>query len=140
MSAHEDAQEFLNRLSRCIPRSFYSRLDAMQKGYCFVLGYLIRAKDDVCAGELSEKLNVSSARISALLNRMEQCGYVKRFASESDGRRTVVRITPEGEKYITDLREQTLKRIEKLLDTMSREDLETYISLSDKIRDALEEE
>ncbi len=139
MASREEAQEFLSRLYSCIPRSFYSRLDAMQKGYTFVLSCLLRADEEVIAGDLAKKLHVSTARIAALLNRMEECGYVIRCASETDGRRTVVKITPAGEEYISDIREQTLGRIEKLLDSVSKEDLETYIAISREIRDVMED-
>ena len=139
MGSREDAQKFLNELYSCIPRSFYNRLEATQRGFGFVLSYLERTDGDVIAGDLAKQLNVSTARIAALLKRMEKCGYVKRYASAEDGRRTVVKITPSGITYINDMREQTFRKIEKLLDSVSKEDLENYIRISRQIREAMEE-
>ena len=139
MESRKDAQEFLNELYSSIPRSFYNRLEAPQRGFGFILSYLERTDGEVIAGDLSKKLNVSTARIAALLKKMEKCGYVKRYASKEDGRCTVVKITPAGITYINDMREQTLRRIEKLLDSVSKEDLETYIRISHQIREAMEE-
>lgn len=139
MESRREAQELLNRLYSCIPRSFYNRLEATQRGFGFVLSYLEQSDGEVIAGDLSRKLNVSTARIAALLKRMEQCGYVRRHASKEDGRRTVVEITPAGIVYIDDLREQTLAKIEKLIASVSKEDIDTFIRISDRIREVMEE-
>lgn len=139
MVSREEVQAFTNRLYSSIPRSFYDRLEATQRGFGFVLSFLENAEGEVICGDLSKKLNVSTARISALLKRMEQYGYVKRHASVEDGRRTVVEITPAGTSYIDELREQTFSRIEKLLDSVSREDLETFIRISHRIREVMDE-
>lgn len=139
MASREDAQVFLNKLYSCIPRSFYDRLGATQRGFGFILSYLEQADGEVVAGDLARKLNVSTARIAALLKRMEQSGYIRRSTSAEDRRRTVVEITPSGIAYVDDMREQTLIRVEKLLDLFSKEDLDNYIRISNQIREAMEE-
>lgn len=139
MASREDAQEFLNKLYSCIPRSFYDRLQATQRGFGFILSYLEQADGEVIAGDLSEKLNVSTARIAALLKKMERSGYIKRNSSSEDGRRTVVEITSSGIAHVDDMREQTLSKVEKLLDSVNKEDLDNYIRISNIIREAMEE-
>ncbi len=61
-----------------MPKSFYNDLDAAKKGVTFILGYLVMSDSEVIAGDLSRKLNVSSARIAALLKKMEQGGLITR--------------------------------------------------------------
>lgn len=139
MASREDAQEFLNKLYSCIPRSFYDRLQATQRGFGFILSYLEQADGEVIAGDLSEKLNVSTARIAALLKKMERSGYIKRNSSSEDGRRTVVEITSSGIAHVDDMREQTLSKVKKLLDSVNKEDLDNYIRISNIIREAMEE-
>lgn len=139
MASCEEMQAFLNRLYSSIPRTFYNKLEATQRGFGFVLCYLEKANGEVIAGDFAKTLKVSTARIAALLKRMEHCGYVERHPSKEDGRRTVVEITPAGMSYIREIREQTLLKIEKLLASVSQEDLETYIRISHQIRKAIEE-
>lgn len=139
MASREEVQAFMNQLYSSIPRSFYHKLEATQRGFGFVLNYLEKTDGEVIAGDLAKKLNVSTARIAALLKKMERCGYVTRHRSKEDGRRTVVEITPAGVSYINELREQAFLRVEKLFASVSKEDLETYIRISQQIRKAMDE-
>lgn len=139
MSTREDAQLFMEKLYSCTPRFFYSKIETIQRGFGFILNYLEQADGEVNAGDLSKKLNVSTARIAALLKRMEQNGLITRHASQEDARRIVVEITPAGIVLVDEMREQTLQKIELLLDQISREDLETYIRISRQIKAVMNE-
>lgn len=139
MSTRKEAQAFLETLYSCIPRFFYSEIEATQRGFGFVLSYLEQADSEVNAGDLSKKLNVSTARIAALLKRMEKSGLITRHASPKDARKTVVEITPTGIALVDKMREQTLKKIELLLTQISKEDLEAYIRISQQIKAVMNE-
>lgn len=139
MSTREDAQAFLNELCSSVPRSFYSKLETTQRGFGFVLDYLEKADGEVIAGDFAKKMNVSTARVAALLKRMEQSGFITRRDSTRDARRTIVEITPAGAAFVDELREQLLRKIELLLDRISKEDLDTYVRISHQIREAMDE-
>ena len=139
MSTRKDAQEFMEKLYSSIPRFFYSELETTQRGFGFVLSYLEQADSEVNAGDLSKKLNVSTARIAALLKKMEQSGLITRRTSPKDARRTVVEITPSGIALVDGMREQTLHKIELLLAQVSKKDLETYIRISHQIKKVMDE-
>lgn len=139
MSASENAREYLEKLYSCMPKLFYSEIEATQRGFGFVLSYLEQADEDVYASDLAKKLHVSTARIAALLKRMEQNGLVTRCTSPKDARRTVVGITPAGIASVNEMREQALHRIEFLLTQVSKEDLETYIRISRQIKEVMNE-
>ena len=70
---------------------------------------------------------------------MEQSGLITRQNSSEDARRTVVEITPKGVDLINEMKEQTHEKIELLLERISREELDTYIRISHKIREVMEE-
>ena len=139
MSKREDAQVLMEELYSCAPRFFYSKIETIQRGFGFVLNYLEQADGEVNAGDLSKKLNVSTARIAVLLKKMEQNGWITRHASQEDARRIIVEITPAGIALVDEMREQTLQKIELLLDQISREDLETYIRISNQIKAIINE-
>lgn len=139
MSTREDAQKLLSELYSSIPGSLYRKIEETQRGFGFVLSYLENADGEVNAGDFSKKLNVSTARIAVLLKRMEQSGYITRRTSEKDARRTVVEITPAGIAFIDELREQTLRKAERILDRISKEELDTFIRISHQIKEVMEE-
>ena len=138
MSTREEAKAFLVRLCSCMPRSCSSKLTATQRGYGFILDYLEHTGGEMSTKDFAEKLNVSPARITALLKKMERNGFITRRTSSSDARRITIEITPAGIAFVDNMREQTLSKVERLLDQISKEDLETYIKISQQIREAME--
>ena len=78
----QEAQEFLRKIHACRPKSFFCKIDEIERGMNFVLIYLANTKHEVLAGELAKELNVSTARIAALLKTMEKNGFVQRYHSD----------------------------------------------------------
>lgn len=138
MSRREDAQEMLHKLLDCRPKAFLSKIDETQRGINFVLIYLQKTKHEVIAGELARELNVSTARIAALLGKMEKNGLIIRYRSSADARQIVVEITQEGLAYVDRLRKQSLERMELLLERVGKEDMEEFIRISHKIKEAFD--
>lgn len=139
MSKREEAQELLQKMHTCRPRAFFGRVDDSQRGAGFVLFYLKGADHEVVAGELARELNVSTARIAALLKTMEKNGLIVRNNSSVDARQTVVSITQEGTKFAEEMKEKLLQTIELLLEKVGRDELEEFIRISNRIREALGE-
>lgn len=139
MSNKEDAQEFLQQMRSCRVRPFYSKLDESQRGTGFVIAYLSEAEGEVIAGDLARELNVSTARIAALLRKMENDGLIRRRRADTDARQTVVEITQAGTEYSHMMKEQILEKAELLLEKVGKDDLNEFIRISKKIKQALEE-
>ena len=139
MGKREDAQELLQKFHSCRAKSFFGKVDETQRGINFVLMYLTDRDGEVIAGDLARELNVSTARIAAMLKNMEKHGYVTRCNSPVDARKTVIEITPAGTAYAEQLKEQMLDRMELLMDKVGKEDLEEFIRISYKIKLAVEE-
>ena len=139
MSTREDAREMLYKLRACRSKSFFNKIDESQKGIGFVLVYLQEADHEVIAGDLARELNVSTARIAALLRKMEKNGFISRYHSAADARQTVVEITPSGSEYVDKMREQILMKMELLIKKVGKEDIEEFIRISQKIKEAFDE-
>ena len=138
MSTREDAKAFLAKLCSSMPRSCYSKLEVTQRGFGFILDYLEQAEGEVVAGDFAKKLNVSTARITALLKKLEKNGFITRRTSSKDARQIIIEITPAGVAFVDNMREQTLSKVERLLEQVSKEDIENYIRISQQIREAME--
>ena len=139
MSTRDEARELLLKIRSCRPRSFFGKVDESQRGTGFVLNYLRERDHEVVAGELARELGVSTARIAALLKTMEKNGLIVRQRSAEDARLTVVKITQAGGECYERMREQILEKIELLIEKVGKDDLEEFIRISNKIREALGE-
>ena len=139
MSSREDAREMLHKLRSCRSKSFLNKIDGSQEGIGFVLCYLQEADHEVIAGDLARELNVSTARIAAMLRKMEKNGLISRYRSPVDARQTVVEITQAGRACVDKMKEQILTRMELLLEKVGKEDIEEFIRISQKIKEVLDE-
>ena len=139
MDTREEAQAMLHKLRACRSKSVFGKIDESQKGIGFVLVHLQEADHDVIAGELARELGVSTARIAALLRKMEKNGLIVRYRSSADARQTVVQITQEGSAYVGRMKEQMLMKMELLLEKVGKEDMDEFIRISHKIKEAFDE-
>ena len=139
MASREDAQELLSKLKCCRPQSLFGKVDEIQRGTGFILAYLQKADREVIAGDLARELNVSTARIAALLKTMEKNGLIVRYHSSADNRQTVVEITQKGIDCSVAMREQILEKVELLLEKVGKEELDEFIRISQKIKEVLDE-
>ena len=139
MSNREEAQEFLDQLRQCRAKSFFGRLDDTQRGIGFVLLYLREAEGVVYSGDLARELNVSTARIAVLLKNMEKNGLLTRSASRKDARRTIIALTPAGIAQVDEMREHILDAAELLIERVGKDDLDEFLRISMKMKNALEE-
>ena len=139
MSIREEGMRYLEKINSRVPARALEGIDMVQRGICCVLAYLKNSDGEVVAGDLAKELNVSSARISALLKKMEKKRFIIRRNSSGDARKTVVEITPEGIDYIDAETERILSQIELLIEKVGQRDLDEFIRISYKIRAALDE-
>ena len=51
----------------------------------------------------------------------------------------MVEITPAGAALIENMQEQTLTKVEKLIEKISKDDLDNFIRISNKIREIMDE-
>ena len=75
------------------------QVSIFEKGTFLALQYLSHQKT-VHPKELSQQMAVSSARIAALLNHMENEGLIVRSPDPNDNRQVTVSLTARGEQLI----------------------------------------
>lgn len=131
--------EILEQFPPCVPRDFFSRLDELYRGTGFLLVYLDMAEGEVCAGDIAKEMGVSTARIAAILKKMEKSGFIQRQTATDDARKTVVTLTRLGRTWIQKTKDQMLDRMELLLERVGKEDVWEFIRLSQKIKAAMDE-
>lgn len=117
----------------------FGKVSIVDKGIYFVLYYLLVHKDkDICAGDLAKMLKVSTARIAVLINSLEGKGWVKREHSSQDSRKTIIRITQNGEIEVKEKKEKLYNIFMILLNEIGEQDMRKFIKTLIKINQTIE--
>ena len=101
-----------------------------------VLG-ILRDHGSMSPSELGERLIVTRATVTGLLDSLEQRGFVRRSANPTDRRSLVVQITPEGLAVLQELRTIVHYHEKAWLKGFSDPDLRRYIEQLHRIQDSL---
>ena len=88
-----------------------------------VMAALYRRRDGVTMSELSRMLLVSNGNATAVVDRLEADGLVRRKPSESDRRTIFVALTPEGLTQFEILAEGHEAEVYRLFDGLDEADL-----------------
>jgi DNA-binding MarR family transcriptional regulator len=101
-----------------------------------VLGVL-RDRGPMSPSELGQRLIVTRATVTGLLDSLERRGFVRRAPNPADRRSLLVEITPAGRDVLQQVR-TTVHRAEKAwMSVLSEAELRTYIELLHRIQDGL---
>ena len=111
---HQPAQDLLSKLSR---------------GEHFVLTHYGQAHPT----DLSRHMVVSTARIAALLNRMEEKGLISRLPDPLDNRQIIVSLSPKGEKAIEAFRKKVIQATARMLELLGPDDSQEFLRLQRKL-------
>ncbi len=118
----------------------FIRFNFMDRGILFVLHYLdMNQEQDICAGDLVNILDVSSARVASLLNDLEQKEYVKREKDENDHRKVFIRLTEKGHQEIKDKTQKARKVFNYVADKVGIEKIRSTLETIQEINQTLKE-
>ncbi len=137
MNNEEIAESLFQQLKSNATSSLTGILNNFNRGEIGVLSYLAFDNDKVSAGELSDKLNVTTARIASILNSLEDKGYIKRKEDITDKRKTLVMITKEGISLALSTKKEVINKIIKVIDEVGYNEIKEYTKIALKIRNIL---
>lgn len=99
--------------------------------------HLLKHHPDMNQKDLAEKVHVRPQSLGEMLAKLEENGLVLRTRDPSDGRATLVRLTPAGEQAERDHHEKLMADVALRFSTLSDEELEEYLRLTRKINENL---
>lgn len=102
-----------------------------------VLG-ILRDRGQMSPSELGDRLIVTRATVTGLLDSLERRGFVRRTPNPADRRGLLVEITEDGLTVLRDLRTLVHRNEKAWLSMFSEAELRTYIGLLHRIQDRLE--
>jgi DNA-binding MarR family transcriptional regulator len=94
-----------------------------------VMAALYRRRDGVTMSELSRMLLVSNGNATAVVDRLESDGLVRRTQSDADRRTVFVALTPEGLEQFEGLARDHEAEVDKLFSGLTSEDLDLLAAL-----------
>lgn len=118
------------RASRTEPRGSRSKY--------LILSYL-KTHNNVIPSELGKVMNVSTPRITTILNSLEEEGFINRHISTKDRRHINVTITDPGREYVINTQNKKLQDLEKLKSTLDESDFQAFGRILDTIHEIMEE-
>ncbi len=101
-----------------------------------VLG-ILRDHGSMTPSELGERLIVTRATVTGLVDSLERAGYVRRSANPADRRSLVVDITPGGLGVVQELRILVHRHEKVWMGIFSDEELRAYIEQLHRVQDRL---
>lgn len=97
-----------------------------------VCGILLRAQEQgqaLTASDLCARTRILKSQMNALLGSLEKKGYLLRRRSQTDLRRVELSLLPVGVERYLESHRQTLALVDRLIDAVGRENVETLIPL-----------
>lgn len=140
MKREEFAEVLFNQLKPTNARSLTDVLNNFSRGEVGVLSYLVFDKTSASAGELSEKLNVSTARIASILNSLESKEFIRRKVDDLDKRKTLVVITKKGRNLAISTKKEIIDMLLKVIDEVGYDDINEYVRILKKIRSVIDKQ
>ena len=134
MATREEVVWLTQRLWETRPREFVALLNETQAGIGAVLKLLCQEKKPLTAGELSERMQVSTARIAVLLKKMEAKKLIVRSKDAADRRITVVALSEQGRKVVKEIQDDVCRQVEQLIDSIGMERLTDFVETAGEIR------
>jgi DNA-binding MarR family transcriptional regulator len=94
-----------------------------------VMAALYRRRDGVTMSELSRLLLVSNGNATAVVDRLEKDGLVRRTQSDTDRRTVFVALTPEGLAQFEGLASDHEHEVDRLFANLSEPDLDALTEI-----------
>lgn len=111
------------------------RIDESMRGENFVLFFIASRGTSVVPGDISLAMDVSTARVAAALNRLEDKGWITRRIDPNDRRRVLVELTPAGSQVAQQHRQQVLGHTVRMLELLGEHDATELVRIWQRLRE-----
>lgn len=113
------------------------KINKILQGEAFALNFLYSHNNIAYPRELSNAMNVSTARIARLLNKLESDKKITRTPDPKDCRQILVTITQEGINSIIEHNKNGINFFAGLLEKLGEEDAKEYVRINKRLAEIL---
>lgn len=139
MENREKAILYLTKLRDCKLNELKDPFLGREYGLAFVLTYLTCSNENATAKLLSEKMSVSMARMTTLIQKLEERGLIYREASKDDGRVSLLYLTDKGKQEGNRIVETSIGIAEKVIDKLGANTVEEFLNTIYRIKEIVDE-
>jgi DNA-binding MarR family transcriptional regulator len=98
----------------------------------FLLGFLA-LKGELTMTEIAKKMGHTTAAATGLVDRLEKLGHVQRGHAANDRRKILVKITPSGEKIVSEVHDDMVANLLKMMELLNPDEQRTWVKIYEKI-------
>ena len=133
MATQEEIKTVMHMLEEFRPFHNVDRLDATDRGIASIMLCLSKQDKPITAGEISERVGVSTARIAVLLRKMSARDLVATGSDPSDARKTLVTISERGKATVDKMAAEHSVFVSTIIDRIGFERTKEFIRISKEI-------
>ncbi len=137
MATNEEIETLLQKLKKAPPSECFQNFDMNTVGIRAILKMLSETDEKVTAGKISEKMNVSTARVAVLLKKMVAKGLIEKENDEADGRVVLVKLSESGKQAANDLKKDMYTKIGNVIDKIGMERMLEFAAISKEIHSVI---
>jgi len=138
MAKHEDVIELITYFKNLHPHQVVEKTQLEQRGMNFLIKFLANSGGKTFTFEIADKMHISTARVSNLVNKLEAKGLVERRISKDDARKTLISLTVEGFKQHKIMEERYYSLVSQMIDAIGKDELKQFVDTFDKMQTFLE--
>ena len=137
MASESEIQSVLKKLDSFSFEDAAKKYNSQKEGVRAVIKLLVTERGRLTAGEISEKICISTARVAVLLKKMEAKGLITKKKSETDARVTIVEITKKGSDYADELRNSFIEILNAVIDNVGMQRMENFFIVAKEIKNQI---
>lgn len=140
MASNKEIEKVINLIKKTKENDYMNMHDHFNKGSFAIVKYLSDNNNISTAGELSNFLCVSTARIAVILKKLEEKKIIEKTRSENDARVTIVKLTDYGKNKIKIKKIELYEKIGKVIDEIGMEEIIKFNETITKINHIMKSE
>ena len=122
-----------NRIRSTIEKNELFQKSALTRTEFMVLSFVLSRKEMLCMRDIQEHFNINRSSASELLTSLESKKFVEKIINEEDTRIKYIKVTCLGKKEHTKITKYFAQIDEDLLECLTEEEKNQFVSLLDKI-------
>lgn len=134
MATEKQVETVIDHLQRIHPAKFFQTINEGNAGATAVLRYLHSAPNRVTAGNISEYLQVSTARVAVIIKNLYAQGLIVKENDASDARLTIVHLSDKGEEKIQEMQDELYSQVGEVIDKLGMEKMMDFIAIANEIK------
>lgn len=129
------AIEYLETMFQLRKQNCQKQVNESMHGEVFVLFYIYKHSNEVIPGDISNEMGISSARIAAILNSLENKEYIIRKIDKDDRRRIIIDLTETGKTFIESQYKEIIDITTSMLKYLGEKDSNDFIRIMKRLLD-----